>query len=646
MPSPFSSHHNVSHRENHAPHLSPGFADHLDLEAAISGSMTEEALNAATAALDAEPTRIVDLGAGTGAGTLALAERFPSAHVDSLDISTDLLSKLDKAATSAGVTDRVDTHLVDLDGDWSRVVPPQVDLIWASMSLHHVQNPDQVLRRAFTALRPGGALVVSEMTGALSYEPEDLNSGVAGLGGRVIAALHAAGYPATADWSRELADAGFTSVRRHEHTVTVVGEDADGARYLRGQLQAWEDRLAADLTQTERAGLDSATIELGAGTSPIVHTSGRAIWVAVRPVDTTSSLAGSGRTIEVNAGASNAQTKQTPTLIEAEVVVIGGGAAGLAASIALARSRRRVVVIDAGQPRNAVAHAAHNVLGSEGISPLEFLARGRAEAEGYGVQILQGQASAASGTLDDFTIAVDGGASVVHARRVILASGLIDDLPDVPGVREAWGESVLHCPFCHGWEIRNQRIGILTRDEIAVHHAMLFRQLSDDVTLFLHGADEPTDEQWDQLAALNVRVVTPRVDKLILDGRQVKAVQIDGGQQFEMDAIVIAPKYNVRTELFEALGGEATPTPFGRNIEADPRGGTAIPGVFTAGNAGEPMAMLVAGAASGVTTGSAVHGSLAFADLAVAVERRRAPFSAAIEAENATRISGDGLHCA
>jgi thioredoxin reductase (NADPH) len=254
---------------------------------------------------------------------------------------------------------------------------------------------------------------------------------------------------------------------------------------------------------------------------------------------------------------------------------------------------------------------------------MELLARGRAEAESYGVQILPGRATSASGGLDDFTVDVDGGKHRVHARRVILASGLIDDLPDIPGVREAWGVSVLHCPFCHGWEVRDQRIAILTRDEVAIHHAMLFRQLTNDVTLFLHEAADPTDEQWDQLAALGVRVVRPRISQLIVDEQQVKAVEIEGGHRFEMDAAIIAPRYNARTELYEELGGEATPTPFGQQIAADSRGGTAIPGVFTAGNSGEPMAMLVASTASGVTTGSAVHGSLAFADLNRAVERRR-----------------------
>ncbi len=604
MSSSFSSHHKDHDDRHSSHHLSDGFADHLDLEAAVSRSMTENALSAATAALDTEPTRILDLGAGTGVGTLALARQYPSAHVDSLDLSADLLARLEASAASAGVSDRVDTHVVDLDGEWSGVIPAQVDLIWASMSLHHVRHPDDVLRRAFQALRPGGVLVITEMTPEFGYSPEDLGSGVAGLTGRLVTELTAAGHPSASDWSRELAEAGFESLVRRDHTVTVTGDTAEGARYLQGQLRAWSDRFVSVLSPADRSGLDRAITGLDAGTSTVVHTSGRAIWTAVRPADPAA-----------------------PAVRDAEVVVVGGGAAGLAASIVLARSRRRVALIDAGQPRNARAHGAHNLLGNEGIPPLELLARGREEAEHYGVQILSGHATSASGTIDNFTVEIDGGATVVHARRVILASGLIDELPDIPGVREAWGESVLHCAFCHGWEVRDQRIGILARDERAIHHAMLFRQLSDDVTLFLNGAADLTPEQLDQLAALNVPVVRPRVERLIVDGSQVKAVRVDGGIEFPMDAFVVAPLLNVRTELFEELGGEPAATTLGRHIPADPLGGTAVPGVFTAGNAGEPMTMLVASAASGVTTGSAVHGQLAAADLAdaVAARKRRIP---------------------
>lgn len=312
-----------------------------------------------------------------------------------------------------------------------------------------------------------------------------------------------------------------------------------------------------------------------------------------------------------------------PETIEADVAVLGGGSAGLAAAIALGRSRRKVVVIDAGQPRNAPAEGAHNVLGNEGISPQELLVRGRAEAESYGVRIVQARVTAISGTNDDFTVEVAGDARGVRARRIIFATGLVDDLPDVPGVQAGWGHSVLHCAFCHGWEVRDQRIAVLSREEVAVHQAMLFSHLSDQVTVFLHDAPDPTDEQWEQLCALNVTVVRPRVQRLILDGPQVRGIEIDGGKVFEADAVVVTPRFNARTELYESLGGTAETIPFGRQIPADPRGMTEVPGVFAAGNASQPMAMVVASAAAGVTTGTAVHGDLAFSDLRRAVEHAR-----------------------
>jgi thioredoxin reductase (NADPH) len=328
----------------------------------------------------------------------------------------------------------------------------------------------------------------------------------------------------------------------------------------------------------------------------------------------------------------------------ADVVVVGGGTAGLAAAVALGRSRRSVIVVDAGQPRNAPAAGAHNVLGQEGISPLELLARGRTEAESYGVRILNGLVTGASGVVDDFTLEIDGGERRILARRVVLATGLVDDLPDVPGVREAWGRSVLHCPFCHGWEVRDQRIAVLGRNENALHQVMLFRQLSDDVTLFLHDAPEPTDQQWEQLAALGVSVVTPRVRRLVVDGSQVRAVEIEGGRSFEVDAVVVAPRFIARTELYEALGGERAVTPFGEQVDADPRGMTAVPGVFVAGNTSQPMAMVAVAAGSGVMTGAAVHGDLAAADLARAVEQRAQPFSAAMEAKATEAVLGSRRH--
>ena len=374
-------------------------------------------------------------------------------------------------------------------------------------------------------------------------------------------------------------------------------------------------------------------------------------------------------TLDLTAASSTADPSTTLT---ADVVVVGGGAAGLAAAIALGRSRRSVVLVDAGEPRNAPAEGAHNVLGQEGISPLELLARGRAEAEAYGVRLVSGRVTDASGVVDSFTLEIDGapggGAGLsadalevdasgadrgqavasttqqVTARRVILATGLVDELPDVLGVAQAWGHTVLHCPYCHGWEVRDQRIAVLATSENALHQVMLFRQLSDDVTLFLHDAPEPTEEQWDQLAALGVRVVTPRVERLVVDGTQVRAVEVEGGRSFAVDAVAVGPRFVARTELYEALGGEKTLSPFGEQIVADPRGATAVPGVWVAGNSGDLMAMVAAAAASGVMAGAAVNGDLAVADLARAVAERRAPFSAAMESEVAMAVAGDRRH--
>ena len=175
-----------------------------------------------------------------------------------------------------------------------------------------------------------------------------------------------------------------------------------------------------------------------------------------------------------------------------DVVIIGGGAAGLSGAVALARSRRSVLVVDAGRPRNAPADGVHNYLGREGTPPGELLAIGRAEVAGYGGEVVPGVVTGARREDDgDFRVTLDDGREV-SARRLLVATGLVDELPDLPGVAERWGRDVLHCPYCHGWEVRDQAIGILATGPTAVHQALLFRQLSDDVTFFRHtGPDLP-----------------------------------------------------------------------------------------------------------------------------------------------------------
>jgi thioredoxin reductase len=177
-----------------------------------------------------------------------------------------------------------------------------------------------------------------------------------------------------------------------------------------------------------------------------------------------------------------------------EVVVVGGGAAGLSGALILARVRRSVLVIDAGHPRNAPAGAVHAYLGRDGNAPGELLAIGRAEVTGYGGEIRSGTVTAAKRTGDGFRVVLDDGSAVL-ADRLLIATGLTDELPRVPGLAERFGRDVVHCPYCHGWEARDQRIGVLATGPLAVRQALLWRQLSKDVTFLHPGVHLPAPQE-------------------------------------------------------------------------------------------------------------------------------------------------------
>src|SRR5258708_8890484 len=192
-----------------------------------------------------------------------------------------------------------------------------------------------------------------------------------------------------------------------------------------------------------------------------------------------------------------------------EVVVAGGGRAGLNGALMLARSRRSVVVIDAGAPRNAPATGVHGLIGREGTSPAELLERGRAEVRSYGGHVVTGEVSAVAPGDDGFEVALADGRTV-RARRLLVTTGLVDELPDIPGLRDRWGRDVVHCPYCHGWEVRDQAIGVLATGPLSVHQALLFRQLSDDV-MFFPDTRPLAGEEARQLAAHRIRSVDGQV---------------------------------------------------------------------------------------------------------------------------------------
>jgi thioredoxin reductase len=306
-----------------------------------------------------------------------------------------------------------------------------------------------------------------------------------------------------------------------------------------------------------------------------------------------------------------------------DVVVIGGGAAGLSGALALGRARRSVLVIDAGDPRNAPAGHVHNYLGREGTPPGELLALGRREVEQYGVQVLSGRAVSATGQSDGtFVVTLEGAA--VTARRLLVTTGLVDELPDLPGVAEGWGRSVLHCPYCHGWEVRDQALGILGLSPLSIHQAQLFRQWSDDVVLFLHTASPPGDDEAEQLAARGIRVVGGEVVAWEAGG-----VRMASGELVPRQVLVVGAAVRARAEVLLSLGLETADFEMGGHVlgtyvACDPTGLTAVPGVWVAGNVADPRAQVITSAAAGLWAGAAINSDLIAEETHLAVERYRA----------------------
>jgi len=304
-----------------------------------------------------------------------------------------------------------------------------------------------------------------------------------------------------------------------------------------------------------------------------------------------------------------------------DVAVLGGGAAGLSGAVALSRVRRSVVVVDAGSPRNAPAAGVHGFLSRDGINPLELVQIGQAEVKRYGGLVLPATAVDARRTDDGFEVSLDDGRSLT-ARRLLVTTGLADDLPDVPGLAERWGRDVVHCPHCHGWEVRDQPVGVLaTHTERAVHQALLFRQLTPEVIFFQHTAPALTGPQTAELTAWGIRVVSEPVESLVVTDDRITGLRLAGGAVVACSAVAVAPRLVANSGVLTGLGLEPTTHPTGveESIAADPTGLTQVPGVWVAGNVTDVMASVVSAAAGGAAAAAAINADLIAEDTRIAV---------------------------
>ncbi|MDC7123266.1 NAD(P)/FAD-dependent oxidoreductase [Cellulomonas fimi] len=307
-----------------------------------------------------------------------------------------------------------------------------------------------------------------------------------------------------------------------------------------------------------------------------------------------------------------------------DVVVVGGGPAGLSGALMLGRARRSVLVVDAGAPRNAPAAHAHGMLTRDGTPPLELLAAGRAEVARYGVHVEPGEVLAVHQEDGTFTVELADGRSVV-ARAVLSATGLVDELPDVAGVADRWGTDVLHCPYCHGWEVRDRAVVIVGTNPMAAHAALLWRQWTADVTLVRHTAPALAPEDVERLAATGVRLVDDRATAV--DGPSGDlTIRLASGSALRAGAVVVGTRTVARAEHLAPLGLHPVPLlvdghEIGRAVPADPTGATTLPGVWVAGNVTDLRATVVVSAAAGATAGAQVNAWLVMQDAESAVAR-------------------------
>jgi thioredoxin reductase/SAM-dependent methyltransferase len=323
-----------------------------------------------------------------------------------------------------------------------------------------------------------------------------------------------------------------------------------------------------------------------------------------------------------------------------DVAVIGGSAAGLAAALQLGRQRRAVIVVDAGEARNSPAEHMHSYLGYEGLPPSKLTAIGREEVRSYGGEVLSGRATRVTRTGDDrFRVELVEGHSVI-ARRVLAATGLVDQLPPIDGLFEHWGRDVIHCPFCHGFEVRDRRVVQIVTHAKGLHTAALFRQLTSRLTVLVDDAAGMDSAELDALKAGGVHIRHGQASRLVsnADGH-LAAVELADDERIDADAVVVSPKFRVRAEPFLALGLQpaAHPTGLGDFLETDSTGETAVEGLYAAGNVTDPAQQVLQAAADGNRIGAMISFSLAHEDI------RAGARPSAHEADWDRRYGGDQI---
>jgi thioredoxin reductase len=301
---------------------------------------------------------------------------------------------------------------------------------------------------------------------------------------------------------------------------------------------------------------------------------------------------------------------------EYDVVVIGGSAAGLSAALVLTRARRRVAVVDSGEPRNAPAAHMQGFLSRDGLPPAELMAIGRAEVTQYGGDLVHDRVTEVEVAAPEgprFDVRLASGVTL-STRRVLVATGLRDEIPDVPGAWDRWGRDLLHCPYCHGYEVRDQPLGVLGQGSGPVQHALLVRQWSSDVVLFTHGGELTADERL-QLDARGIAVVEGSVTRLVVENDTLRGLEVEG-RVVPRSAVFVRPRFAPNNDLLVGLGCETDADGW---PVVDGTGATTAMGAWAAGNVANPRAQVITAAGEGSAAAIAINNDLVDEDVRLAL---------------------------
>ncbi len=294
-----------------------------------------------------------------------------------------------------------------------------------------------------------------------------------------------------------------------------------------------------------------------------------------------------------------------------DAIIIGGSFAGLSAAMQLARANRSVCVIDTGKPRNRFAAASHGFFGQDGVPPHTMLAKARDKVATYpSVRFIDSEATAAQADDGRYAVTLSGGQRM-NARKLVLAFGLKDALPAIPGVIERWGHTVVHCPYCHGYEFLRRPLGVLSVTPLSAHQAELIPEWGP-TTFFLNGGELPDEETRVRLAARNVTIEPARIVELEGDAPELAGVRLADGRLVEIAALYLAPRTSFQSPIAEQLGCALEDGPFGPVIRTDDMKMTSVAGVFAAGDIARPMHNATFASADGVMAGTALHRALMF----------------------------------